>query len=99
MTGRCHHRGHPTGRAAAREPGIGTRDAADLCAEPYPTRREALVIGRRLRAAGWVVVEHAEHPARRPDGLAMIASVYHPVSFESPGDLLAPGPAPRDVSR
>jgi hypothetical protein len=50
------------------------------------------VVARRLRAAGWLVVEHAEHRSRRPDGLSMVASVFHPVSYESPGDLFAPGP-------
>lgn len=77
-----------------REPDIGPLDAAELCAEAYPDRREALAVARRLRAAGWVVVEHPEHPARRPDGLAMVASVYHPSTYDSPGDLLAPGPEP-----
>jgi hypothetical protein len=76
---------------AAGEPRIGPLDAAELCAERYPSRREALAVARWLRAAGWLVVEHADHPPLRPDGLVMVASVYHPVSFESPGDLLAPG--------
>jgi hypothetical protein len=80
---------------AGKEPGIGPLDAAELCAEPYPSWREALAVARRLRAAGWVVVEHARHPSRRPDGLAMVAGVYHPISYESPGDLLAPGDVPR----
>jgi hypothetical protein len=83
----------------ARGPEIGPLDAAELCAEPYPTRREALEVARRLRSAGWVVVEHAEHPPRRPDGLSMIASVFHPVTYESPGDLLAPGPSRSDLPR
>lgn len=74
-----------------REPGIGELDAAELCAEIYPTWSGALQIARRLRAAGWVVVEHAEHPSRRPDGLVMVASVYHPRTYESPGDLFTPG--------
>jgi len=81
-----------TGAASRRRPGIGPPDAAELCAEAYPTRQQALVVARRLRAAGWLVVEHAEHPSRRPDGLSMVASVFHPVSYESPGDLFAPGP-------
>ncbi|MPZ27794.1 MAG: hypothetical protein GEV12_15620 [Micromonosporaceae bacterium] len=73
------------------EPRIGELDAAELCADVYPSWRDALVIARRLRAAGWVVVEHAEHPSRRADGLAMVAGVYHPISYESPGDLFTPG--------
>lgn len=72
-------------------PRIGVRDAAELCAEVYPTWNDALQIARRLRAAGWVVVEHARHRSVRADGLVMVASVYHPVTYESPGDLFAPG--------
>lgn len=72
-------------------PRIGALDAAELCADTYPTRRDALEIAQRLRAAGWVVVEHAEHPPLRADGLVMVASVYHPGTYESPGDLFTPG--------
>lgn len=73
------------------EPRIGPLDAAELCADTYPVRSDALEIARRLRAAGWVVVEHAEHPPLRADGLVMVASVYHPTTYESPGDLFTPG--------
>lgn len=76
-------------------PRIRPADAAELCAEPYPTRREAIAVARQLRSAGWVVIEHSDHPPRRPDGLVMVASVYHPTTYESPGDLLAPGGVPR----
>jgi hypothetical protein len=76
------------------EPGIRRTDAEELCATPYPSRREALDVARRLRAAGWVVVEHPAQMPRRPGGVRMIASVYHPVSYESPGDLLVSTPDP-----
>jgi hypothetical protein len=66
---------------STQEPLIGTTDAEDLCNEPYPSRREALGVARRLRAAGWVVVEHS-------NGLAMVASVYHPDTYDSPGDVI-----------
>jgi hypothetical protein len=76
------------------EPVIRHRDVAELCAEVYQSRHEALAVGLRLRTAGWVVIEHAPHPPPRPDGVAMVASIYHPVSYESPGDLLVTLAAP-----
>jgi hypothetical protein len=76
------------------EPTIDTVDAEDLCDIAYPSRREALGVARRLRAAGWVVVEHHGRPSHRPDGLSLAASVYHPSTYESPGDLLVPAPHP-----
>lgn len=76
------------------QPSIRPADAEDLCAERYPTREEAMAVARRLRAAGWVVVElDGDRP--RPDGTRPVASVYHPVSFESPGDLTFAGSRPR----
>jgi hypothetical protein len=78
--------------ACALEPSIDTIDAEDLCDAPYPSRREALGVARRLRAAGWVVIEHGGRPSYRPDGLSIAASVYHPDTYESPGDLLVPAP-------
>ena len=72
----------------AGEPAIRPHEAEEMCAEPYPCRSAAVAAANRLRDAGWLVVEHPEHPRRRPDGAQMVASVYHPVSFESPGDLL-----------
>lgn len=83
----------PSGRST-KEPSIRPVDAAELCATPYPTRQEALVVARQLRAAGWIVVEQPERPGRRPTAVHMVASVYHPVSYESPGDLLASTPDP-----
>lgn len=71
------------------EPTIGAVDAEDLCYETYPSRSEALGVARRLRAAGWVVVEHDGRPSYRPDGLSIAATVYHPHTYDSPGDLLA----------
>jgi hypothetical protein len=71
------------------EPTIRPIDAIDLCAEPYPTRHEALAVARQLRAAGWVVVEHTGDQTTRPDGALVVASVYHPASYDSPGDVVA----------
>jgi hypothetical protein len=76
------------------EPDIRLIDAVELCAQAYPTRREALTVARRLRAAGWVVVEHTGSSARRPDGARMVASVYHPITYESPGDVVTTEPGP-----
>jgi hypothetical protein len=74
------------------EPDIRLIDAVDLCAPPYPTRREALAVARQLRAAGWVVVEHTGHSSRRPDGTRLVASVYHPITYVSPGDVVTAEP-------
>jgi hypothetical protein len=76
------------------EPVIRLMDAVELCAQPYPTRREALATARRLRAAGWVVIEHTGGSYRRPDGSRMVASVYHPITYESPGDVVTTEPYP-----
>lgn len=80
-------------RNRPREPAIRPVDAEDLCTVRYHDRDEALTVARRLRTAGWVVIEYEDHLPRRPDGIRVVASVYHPVTYESPGDvLLAPGP-------
>lgn len=71
------------------EPAIRLADAEQLCAEVYQDSGEALAVAQRLRAAGWVVVEHGPPVPTRPDGLCLLATVYHPCSYESPGDLLA----------
>jgi hypothetical protein len=69
--------------------GIRRVDAEDVCAMAYPSRREALAVAHQLRTAGWLVIEHPERGPRHPGGVRMIASVYHPMSYESPGDLHA----------
>lgn len=75
------------------DPRIRPADAEQLCAEPYPSRAEAVAVARQLRASGWVVVEHSPaQPPQRPDGTCMVASVYHPRTYESPGDVLMTGP-------
>lgn len=71
----------------SREPTIGPADAEELLADPYPTVREAAQVARRLRAAGWVVVEHVPRSPPRAGGVRVLASVYHPITYESPGDL------------
>lgn len=80
--------------SSTKEPSIRPVDAAELCAARYRSRSEALAVARRLRAAGWLVIEHPERPRRRPGTVSMVASVYHPVSYESPGDLLVSTPDP-----
>lgn len=80
------------------DPTMSRTDAAELCAEPYPTWAEAMESARVLRAAGWRVIEYPEHLPRRPDGLVTVASVYHPETGDSPGDVLAAevSPPPHD---
>lgn len=81
-------------RNRPREPVIRPVDVEELCAVPYPSRQEALAVARQLRTAGWVVIEYEDHPPRRPDGVRIAASIYHPVTYESPGDVLfAPRPS------
>lgn len=75
-------------RRRPQEPTIRSADVEELCAVPYRCRDEALAVARRLRLAGWVVIEHEDRPSRRPDKIRMVASVYHPVTYESPGDVL-----------
>ena len=65
-------------------PAIGLADAIDLCLEVYATRQEALEIAHRLRAAGWVVLP-LDTPG--PEGVQVVAAVYHPQTYESPGEV------------
>lgn len=73
------------------EPTIRPIDAEELCADPYPSLGEALAVARRLRAAGWVVIEHDRRSPPPRSGTRMVASVYHPATYESPGDLRVTG--------
>lgn len=69
------------------EPTLSRADAADICAHPWPdvaTAREQAAI---LDAAGWRV-EHRFPPVPYGQtGRLIVASVYHPSTFDSPGDV------------
>jgi hypothetical protein len=66
------------------QPTIAVTDAADMCAELYDSRAQALRVARRLRGAGYRVVENT---CPRADGATIAASVYYPGTGESPGDI------------
>jgi hypothetical protein len=68
-------------------PIIGIEDARDICAQPWPTEQEARKQAAMLDAAGWRV-QH-RHPPQPfgQTGRLIVANVYHPVTFESPGDV------------
>lgn len=69
------------------DPTVSYEDAADICAHPWPSEAAAREQAAILDAAGWRV----EH--RRPavefgqTGRLIVASVYDPVTFSSPGDV------------
>jgi len=67
------------------DPALGPADAAELCLEVYPDRQEALGIAYRLRTAGWIV---SMLDAPRHDGTRVVAVVYHPLTYESPGEVI-----------
>jgi len=67
------------------DPAVGPADAAEMCLEVYATRQEALGIAQRLCAAGWVV---SLLDAPRHDGTRVAAVVYHPLTYESPGEVM-----------
>jgi hypothetical protein len=73
---------------------LGIADAEDLCDHVYRSRAEALEVARRLQAAGWIVPlldAPATPGAPRAGGIRVLACVYHPVSYESPGEVVYTG--------
>jgi hypothetical protein len=69
------------------EPSVGRADAVDLCLQVYASREEAVAVARRLRAAGWIVPLLSTPSKPRGDGTRVVATVYEPGSFESPGEI------------
>lgn len=67
---------------------MGLADAEDLCAEVYRSREAALAVARQLRSAGWIVPLFDVPTPPRDDGSRVVGVVYHPDSFESPGELM-----------
>lgn len=69
------------------EPAIAPADAADMCEQVYADRQEAVCVARQLRAAGWIVpLLNAPSPPTA-DGIRAVAIVYHPQTYESPGEV------------
>lgn len=70
-----------------REPTISYEDAAEVCAQPWPSERDAREEAMRLKEAGWLV-EWRNPPVRFGDsGALIVASIYHPQTYACPGDV------------
>lgn len=69
------------------EPTVNRTDARDICAEPWPSETVAREQAAILDAAGWRVEHRFPPVAFGATGRLIVASVYHPVTFESPGDV------------
>jgi hypothetical protein len=74
------------------EPTIPWAAVQDICAGTHRDRSEALHIGNVLRAGGWKVVEAGpvptDAPGHQPPHTVAVATVYHPATSRSPGELL-----------
>lgn len=68
------------------DPSISWADVESTCEEPLPSAADAEIEARQLRRSGWVVPEQPRHP-HRPDGSRWYGGVFHPRTWESPGDL------------
>lgn len=70
------------------DPTVSFADAFDVCRAPWRTEAEAREQAAILDAAGWRV-EHRFPPAEfgTGSGVMIVASVYHPETFSSPGDI------------
>jgi hypothetical protein len=80
------------------EPRITAADAAETCSRPWPNRQTAWEEAKILRREGWDVLE-STRTEPRTDGLIIIATVYHPRTHTSPGDLLCHPEGPPVVDR
>lgn len=67
---------------------VNYADASEVCRAPWRTEAAAREQAAILDAAGWRV-EHRFPPAEfgTGSGLMVVASVYDPVSFWSPGTI------------
>jgi hypothetical protein len=68
-------------------PGSPWAEAADVCARPWPSRVEALEQATWLRRDDWVVPASTGPGVPREDGTVVVASVYDPRDWSSPGDI------------
>lgn len=77
-------------------PELNFHDAQDECAVTYASPADVRLAARHLRQDGWRVLEqNHDQPIVRPNGLIVWATVVHPATGESPGDLLlAPAEPP-----
>jgi hypothetical protein len=71
-----------------REPTISYEDAAEVCAQPWPTEPEAHGQAVRLKEAGWLV-EWRNPPVEfgHGSGVLIVATIYHPKTYVCPGDV------------
>lgn len=69
------------------EPTVNRADAQDICAEPWPSEAAAREQAAILDAAGWRVEHRFPAVPFGATGRLIVASVHHPVTFESPGDV------------
>jgi hypothetical protein len=58
-----------------------------VCARPWPSRVEALEQAAWLRRDDWVVPASTGLGVPREDGTVVVASVYDPRDWSSPGDI------------
>ena len=72
-------------------PKISEADARDICATPWPDEAQAREQAALLDAAGWRV-QHRFPPAPfGQTGRLIVANVYDPETYSSPGDVTCLG--------
>jgi hypothetical protein len=73
---------------------IVARDVADMyCAQPYPSQPWGRLAADYLELGGWNVQRH--EPAHPVGQLLKVATVYHPATAETVGELTChPGDQP-----
>lgn len=77
----------PERRGEPAEPAPGWDEVAGICVTVHPTQEAAMEEARRLRGAGWIVPLLAAPSPPNADGVRTVATVYHPGTYESPGDI------------
>lgn len=69
------------------EPAISQADAVDICAYVWPDEAAARAQAAILDDGGWTVEHRWPAVEFGQTGRLIVASVYHPVTYESPGDV------------
>lgn len=70
------------------EPQMKRADAEDICREPWPSEAEAKEAATHLQRGGWKVEWRAPGAEwGKGSGVYILASVYHPDDYSSPGDV------------
>lgn len=73
------------------EPTVSRADAESICANVWPNEPQARQQAAILDAAGWRV-QHRFPPAAYGEiGRLIVATVYDPHTFDSPGDITCRG--------